>query len=106
MEVAGHPLFLEGSTNYDCRDPDLGSKDPADVDTTVRVLTVMLADPPSPIDLPRGCGFAGRCPYAVDRCRQERPDLRLVPSGRRVACHLVDADERPPDQYLLTTQTG
>ncbi|MEQ1613416.1 MAG: oligopeptide/dipeptide ABC transporter ATP-binding protein [Hyphomicrobiaceae bacterium] len=63
-------------------------------------------DPPSPIDLPRGCSFAGRCPYAVDRCRQERPDLRPLPSGRRVACHLIGPDERAPDQHPLTTKSG
>ncbi len=30
---------------------------------------------PSAIDLPRGCRFAARCPYATDRCRQEEPTL-------------------------------
>ena len=61
-------------------------------------------DPPSPVDLPPGCGFAGRCPFAVDRCRLERPPLQQLPSGRRVACHLVNADERPP--YLERTAEG
>lgn len=37
---------------------------------------------------PEGCGFAGRCPFAVDRCRQERPPLREA-GGRMVACHLA-----------------
>ncbi len=43
---------------------------------------------PSPIDPPRGCVFSTRCPLAIDRCRRERPQLRLV-DGRLVACHLV-----------------
>ncbi len=43
---------------------------------------------PSPIDPPKGCVFATRCPLVVDRCRVERPDLRPV-DGREVACHLV-----------------
>jgi peptide/nickel transport system ATP-binding protein len=56
-------------------------------------------DPPSPIDLPPGCSFAGRCPFAVDRCRQEPPKLRHLPSGRRVACHLVDDQEHAPQHH-------
>jgi peptide/nickel transport system ATP-binding protein len=51
-------------------------------------------DPPSPINLPKGCAFAGRCPFAIDRCRQERPLLRAVPDGRYVACHLVEVGPR------------
>lgn len=36
-----------------------------------------------------GCPFAGRCLYAVDHCRRERPELR--PRGDSlVACHRVD----------------
>ena len=30
---------------------------------------------PSPVDLPPGCAFAGRCPRVRDRCRQEIPVL-------------------------------
>jgi dipeptide transport system ATP-binding protein len=43
---------------------------------------------PSPLDPPRGCVFSTRCPLAIERCRLERPELRLV-DGRLVACHLV-----------------
>ena len=43
---------------------------------------------PSPINPPKGCVFSTRCPLAIDRCRVERPDLRLI-DGRQVACHLV-----------------
>jgi dipeptide transport system ATP-binding protein len=43
---------------------------------------------PSPLDPPKGCVFSTRCPLAIDRCRTERPVLRLV-EGRMVACHLV-----------------
>ena len=37
--------------------------------------------------LPAGCTFAGRCRYAQDRCRAERPVLQAHPGGRLVACH-------------------
>jgi peptide/nickel transport system ATP-binding protein len=52
-------------------------------------IATLEGDPPSPINLPKGCAFAGRCPFAVDRCRHERPVLRALPDGRYVACHLV-----------------
>ncbi|MCF2527305.1 ABC transporter ATP-binding protein [Yinghuangia soli] len=45
--------------------------------------------PPSPT----GCVFAHRCPQVADRCRTERPELRVLapePAPRAVACHLVD----------------
>ena len=49
-------------------------------------------DPPSPIELPPGCRFAGRCPFAEERCRREEPMLRPVAGGRKVACHRVTPD--------------
>jgi peptide/nickel transport system ATP-binding protein len=52
-------------------------------------------DPPSPIDVPPGCRFAGRCPFAEARCRTEPPVLREVLPGHRVACHRVGDDGRP-----------
>jgi oligopeptide/dipeptide ABC transporter ATP-binding protein len=45
---------------------------------------------PSPIDPPAGCKFAGRCPHATARCREERPALREVGSGHYVACFLTE----------------
>jgi dipeptide transport system ATP-binding protein len=44
---------------------------------------------PSPLDVPRGCVFATRCPHATDLCRAERPPLRPV-GGRLVACHYAE----------------
>ncbi len=43
---------------------------------------------PSPIDLPAGCRFHTRCPYAFDRCRTEEPALRDRGPGQAAACHL------------------
>ena len=53
-------------------------------------------DPPSPIDPPKGCRFASRCPYAVERCRGEAPPLRLAGEAHSVACHLVREDGGVP----------
>ena len=46
-------------------------------------------DLPSPLDAPAGCAFHPRCPQASARCAIERPLLRTLDSGHRVACHLV-----------------
>ena len=53
-------------------------------------------DPPSPIDPAPGCRFAGRCPFAVDKCRAETPPLRTIQGEHRVACHLVTDDGIAP----------
>jgi peptide/nickel transport system ATP-binding protein len=53
-------------------------------------------DPPSPIDPPPGCHFAPRCPFAEERCHQEKPQLREVKDGHQVSCHLVGEDCVPP----------
>ena len=52
----------------------------------------LTGDPPSPINPPYGCRFAGRCPAAQDLCKQEPPQLREVLPGHKVACHFVVAD--------------
>ncbi|WP_061240551.1 peptide ABC transporter ATP-binding protein [Ectopseudomonas composti] len=44
---------------------------------------------PNPLDPPSGCAFHKRCPYADERCRGERPQLRLI-DARQVACHHVE----------------
>jgi peptide/nickel transport system ATP-binding protein len=51
---------------------------------------ILKGDVPSPINPPKGCRFHTRCPYAFDRCRVEEPELRSMPDGRLVACHLHD----------------
>lgn len=44
---------------------------------------------PSPIQRPSGCFFSPRCPYKIDICEKEYPELRKISENRRVACHLV-----------------
>ncbi len=43
---------------------------------------------PSPFHPPSGCHFHPRCPFAMARCRDERPALREIAPGHFSACHL------------------
>ena len=43
-------------------------------------------DPPSPINPPKGCAFAERCPKAQNICRQSPPEAREA-QGLHVACY-------------------
>ena len=51
---------------------------------------ILKGDVPSPVNLPEGCRFAGRCPMAQERCRKETPELREVSGNRFVACHYAE----------------
>ena len=47
---------------------------------------------PSPIDIPKGCAFHPRCPFATEKCRTAEPVMTEDANGRMVKCHypLVD----------------
>jgi len=66
-----------------------------------RTLVTLGGEVPSPINPPPGCHFHPRCPFAIDRCRQEDPVLVEhdgCPSGHVVACHR--ADEIGPSSFV------
>ncbi len=50
----------------------------------------LVGDPPSPIDPPAGCRFAGRCPAAAPACAAEPVALREATPGHWVRCRRVD----------------
>ncbi len=43
---------------------------------------------PDPANLPEGCKFNPRCPYATDRCKVENPEVMELTPGHLVRCHL------------------
>lgn len=57
-------------------------------------------DPPSPINLPVGCRFAGRCPFAEAKCHQQVPEFKEFGHGHRAACHLIDENGVPPQEKV------
>jgi len=46
-------------------------------------------NPPSLSDLPDGCPFHVRCPYALDICKSQMPPTIEVDSSHKVACWLI-----------------
>jgi oligopeptide transport system ATP-binding protein len=50
---------------------------------------ILTGDVPSPINTPKGCPFASRCPKATDLCREVKPELEMK-QGHLVACHHVE----------------
>ena len=61
--------------------PKLGQHKPAHIKLQGEV--------PTPIHLPTGCVFHGRCRHAVKRCSEEIPVPLSLSSGATVACHGV-----------------
>ena len=49
---------------------------------------VLSGDLPSASNVPAGCRFSSRCPYAMEICRSVVPEPFVTPSGTTVRCHL------------------
>ena len=61
-----------------------------DLDMSGRPRTPVAGEVPNPLNPPTGCAFHPRCPHANERCKIERPALKAVDAGGRVACHAVE----------------
>lgn len=55
----------------------------------VKRLEKIKGTPPNLVDPPSGCRFHPRCPYAKEKCKEEKPEIREV-EGRKVACHFAE----------------
>lgn len=42
--------------------------------------------------IPEGCRFAPRCPYATDKCRKEMPELKVIEGNQKVRCFRVQEE--------------
>jgi oligopeptide/dipeptide ABC transporter ATP-binding protein len=57
--------------------------------TTDKFLPEMPGSVPSALALPKGCNFADRCPYAMERCHSETPGLITVGDRHSASCFLI-----------------
>jgi oligopeptide/dipeptide ABC transporter ATP-binding protein len=55
--------------------------------------------PPDQRDMPMGCPFKQRCPFAVERCEEEMPSLEEIAPGHEIACW-VDVREATPREVM------
>ncbi|HLG84739.1 MAG TPA: dipeptide ABC transporter ATP-binding protein [Bradyrhizobium sp.] len=60
---------------------------------------VLQGELPSALDPPAGCRFHTRCPYVIERCRLERPQLTADGTGHATACHR--SADLPPAETIL-----
>ena len=51
--------------------------------------------PPALFNLPPGCRFAPRCPFAEDRCRADYPTTFGAPDGHTAACWRLEGTWQP-----------
>jgi oligopeptide/dipeptide ABC transporter ATP-binding protein len=60
---------------------------------------ILHGEMPSALNPPPGCRFHTRCPYVIERCRVEPPELLPDGVGGAAACHRV-AELPPPDAMI------
>ena len=53
---------------------------------------------PNPCDLPTGCAFHPRCPYATERCSRTAPGKYEVKPGHIVRCLMFAPEEEKQDE--------
>lgn len=62
--------------------------------------------PPQLLNLPEGCPFAPRCPFAFERCREENPAIQHPAPDRTVACHLYPSHTSLPPLPMRDITVG
>ena len=54
---------------------------------------------PSPQEIPKGCRFSPRCPYATEKCLKQAPDLVKVEDGHHVRCFYAEKEGRCGEEH-------
>ena len=65
-----------------------------DVNRKLHRLAAINGMPPDPTDLPRGCKFSPRCPYADEACRQKKPEMEEMGGTHVCRCIHIREEER------------
>ncbi len=59
------------------------------LDETSGMLRPITGQMPDPTNLPKGCCFSPRCPYAQALCTEEKPPMTLTGGTHKVRCHIA-----------------
>jgi len=65
---------------------------------------ILQGEQPSALNPPSGCRFHTRCPFVIERCRGEVPQLIADDTGHAVACHRTA--ELPPAEGVVPSDGG
>ncbi|MCC6098847.1 MAG: ABC transporter ATP-binding protein [Olsenella sp.] len=66
---------------------------PDPVFTEKHPLTPIEGNQPSLVNVPKGCPFSPRCPYATKLCHEKYPDLYVTETGHYSRCHYAGDPE-------------
>ncbi|MGL9620053.1 dipeptide ABC transporter ATP-binding protein [Bradyrhizobium sp. U531] len=69
-----------------------------------RTTVLLEGEIPSALNPPAGCRFHTRCPFVIERCRNEAPALLADGTGHATACHRTA--ELPSADAILPTAGG
>lgn len=55
--------------------------------------------PPDLLNPPKGCGFAARCPYAMNVCLNQKPEQTKLSELHQASCWLLHPDAPKVEDY-------
>ena len=58
--------------------------------TTEKETVAMTGELPSPKNLPQGCKFHTRCPFVMDKCKEQQPEEKDFSPTHTCKCFLYD----------------
>lgn len=79
---------------------------PEQVTDEKKPLTPIKGNPPSLVNVPKGCSFSPRCPYATELCHTQEPPLYTMPSGHYARCHYCSDPEFVKKNAPVTSRTA
>jgi oligopeptide/dipeptide ABC transporter ATP-binding protein len=69
-------------------------------------LTPIKGNPPSLIDLPDGCAFSERCPYARERCFDWIPGMVELEEGHSCSCFFAQDGDFQQNSPIYDTEAS
>ncbi|WP_068675014.1 ABC transporter ATP-binding protein [Oceanobacillus sp. Castelsardo] len=69
-------------------------------------LEVIKGSVPSPAEMPTGCRFAPRCPFASEICKEKMPELRTDENGNQIRCWMYSDEWDQPKMKEAEVNIG